>query len=62
MSEELIAAAQKLVAAVGKDVNGVPGMPFSGNGGLISNDTIRASDELRLAVARHQAAARREPA
>jgi hypothetical protein len=45
---EFIAAAKKLIDAVSYDVNGVNGR--GGNGGLVSTETIRASDELRLVV------------
>lgn len=50
--DEVLAAAQALVDALSLDVNGIPGMPFSGNGGLVSNETIKASDKLRLTINR----------
>jgi hypothetical protein len=47
---DVIAAARKLINAVGFDVNGINGR--GGNGGLTSTETVRASDELRLAIYR----------
>lgn len=49
---DIVAAMERLIKSVDKDVNGIPGAPFSGNGGLVSNDTIRAADEARLALSR----------
>lgn len=49
---DLIKAAKKLIVAVSYDVNGIGGK--GGNGGLTSNDTIRASDELRLLINRYE--------
>lgn len=51
---DLIKAAEKLSAAVVFDVSGIEGR--CGNGGLTSNETIRASDELRLAIYRYRSA------
>lgn len=55
-ADQVIALAEKLAEAISKDVNGLPGMPFSGNGGLVSDDTMRAADELRLAISRYRSA------
>ena len=46
--ENVIRASRKLIDCVSYDVNGVHGK--GGNGGLTSTETIRASDELRLAI------------
>jgi hypothetical protein len=48
----VIAAARKLIDAVSFDVNGIDGR--GGNGGLTSTETVRASDELRLAIYRFE--------
>lgn len=50
--EPLLAAARKLIDAVSFDVNGINGK--GGNGGLTSTETVRASDELRLAINRYE--------
>lgn len=52
MNDDLMRKAKALMDCVSEDVNGKPGMPFSGNGGLVSDRTIKACDELRLAMAR----------
>lgn len=44
----LAAAIRALVAAVDFDMNGQQGR--GGNGGLLSNETLRASDEARLVL------------
>lgn len=46
---------ERLIAAIDRDVCGIPGMPFSGNGGLVSTETIRAVDEARMVLHRHRA-------
>lgn len=46
----LIEAAQKLVQSVENDVNGVHGK--GGNGGLTSDDTIRAAGEVRVLLSK----------
>ncbi|WP_430251277.1 hypothetical protein [Neorhizobium sp. DAR64860/K0K1] len=46
----LIVAAQKLVQSVEKDVNGIHGK--GGNGGLTSDDTIRAAGEVRVLLSK----------
>lgn len=51
---DLETALEKLLDAINHDVNGVPGMPLSGNGGLVSEATIRAADEARLTLYRHR--------
>ncbi|MBY8918802.1 hypothetical protein T8J41_13835 [Nitratireductor rhodophyticola] len=56
MSTDLLNAAKALVEAVNVDLNGIPGMPWSGNGGLISTDTVKRSDQLRLAIHRYEKA------
>ena len=43
-------ALERLIEAIDRDVCGIPGMPFSGNGGLVSTETIRAVDEARLVL------------
>lgn len=48
----VVVAARKLIDAVGFDVNGIEGR--GGNGGLTSTETVRASDELRLAIYRFE--------
>lgn len=53
-------AAQKLVDAVTFDMHGVDGR--GGNGGLISNETLRAADELRLALYRAEREAKPDDA
>lgn len=55
-SDALAVATERLIEAVSRDVNGIPGMPFSGNGGLVSQDTIRAADQARLALYRYRRA------
>lgn len=52
-TERLIHAAKALVEAISFDVNGamIGGKWMGGNGGLISPQTIRISDELRRAIA-----------
>lgn len=52
MTPEVSKKAKALVDSVSEDVNGKPGMPFSGNGGLVSDRTIRACDDLRIAMAK----------
>lgn len=54
-----LAAARALLAAVDYDNNGkvVAGIRTGGNGGLISPDTSRAADTLRLALDRLEARA-----
>lgn len=49
---EIVAAAKKLIASVEFDVNGINGK--GGNGGLTSNDTIRAAGELRIVLSRFE--------
>jgi len=57
MVDALLAKAQALVDAVGFDDNGaiVAGQYVGGNGGLLSRETLKAADALRieLAVWRH---------
>ena len=48
--QTVVDQAEKLIASVDFDVNGLHGK--GGHGGLTSNDTIRAADELRLAISR----------
>jgi hypothetical protein len=55
---DLERAAQKLIDAVTFDMHGIDGR--GGNGGLISNETLRAADELRLALYRAQQTAEPE--
>lgn len=50
MIEDLIKRAKKLISSVEFDVNGFQGK--GGNGGLTSNDTIRAAGELRVAISK----------
>jgi len=52
--ETVIAAAEKLIHAVTFDDCGENGR--GGNGGLISRETIRAADELRLEISRFRVA------
>ena len=49
----LIVAATEVVNAISFDVNGIalPTGFQGGNGGLVSQDTIRKTDELRRAIA-----------
>lgn len=51
--DRLIKAATEVVNAVSFDVNGIalPTGFQGGNGGLVSQDTIRKTDELRRAIA-----------
>lgn len=53
-AKDLAEATEKLCDAISRDVNGILGMPMSGNGGLISRDTIRAADEARIILSRHR--------
>lgn len=48
--DDLIKRAKKLIASVEFDVNGFQGK--GGNGGLTSNDTIRAAGDLRVAISK----------
>lgn len=50
--DAVIRGARRLIGAVDFDVNGINGK--GGNGGLISNETIRAADELRLIISRSE--------
>lgn len=50
--DDLIAAASKLAASVEYDMNGTAGQ--GGNGGLLSDQTLRAAGELRLAISRYR--------
>lgn len=50
MIEDLIKRAKMLISSVEFDVNGFQGK--GGNGGLTSNDTIRAAGELRVAISK----------
>lgn len=52
MTADLIKSAKALVDAVERDVNGIVGMPLSGNGGLVSDETIRRAGECRQAIYR----------
>lgn len=52
MIEDLVKRAKKLIDAVEFDVNGFQGK--GGNGGLTSNDTLRAAGELRVAISKVQ--------
>lgn len=47
---EIVTTAERLVGAVNYDVCGINGQ--GGNGGLTSTETVRACDEMRLAIAR----------
>jgi hypothetical protein len=49
---DLIAKAKALVEAVGQDDNGrlVAGQWVAGNGGLLSRETIKAADALRMEI------------
>jgi hypothetical protein len=51
MSERLIAAAKALVKSIDFDTNGIllPTGWQGGNGGLISQETLKAADEVRRA-------------
>mgnify|MGYP000554286158 CR=1 FL=1 len=57
---EIREALEKLIDAVSIDVNGVHGMPLSGNGGLTSDTTVRICDEARLMLSRHDSELERE--
>jgi hypothetical protein len=48
--DQLVAGAKRLIDTIGFDDSGIDGR--GGNGGLISRETIRASDELRLLLSR----------
>lgn len=52
--DAVIAAAEKLLTSVTYDDCGEFGR--GGNGGLISRDTVRAADELRLTLSRYRVA------
>lgn len=59
MTENLETATERLLDALNRDVNGIPGMPLSGNGGLVSVATMKAADQARLALHRHKSAEQR---
>jgi hypothetical protein len=48
--KNFIAAARKLIQCVEFDVNGIHGK--GGNGGLTSDDTLRAAGELRVLLSK----------
>lgn len=50
MTPDLIKAAKELIRCVEYDVNGMNGK--GGNGGLTSNETIRAAGDLRVQLDR----------
>jgi hypothetical protein len=52
MIEEIVKAAEQLVEAIKFDDSGVNGK--GGNGGLISQVTIRKSDDLRVLLLRYR--------
>jgi hypothetical protein len=54
----MLTAAKELVAAISFDDSGVNGR--GGNGGLLSRETIRRADELRLAIGSFERAQREE--
>ncbi len=51
-AEHLANALQKLIDSVSYDMSGIMGQ--GGNGGLLSSDTVRASDEARLVLFRYR--------
>lgn len=55
----LLRAAWALMDSVSYDTSGLNGQ--GGNGGLISTDTIRRSDELRQVILRYEAPAEAKP-
>ena len=50
LADQIVAAAERLVEALTFDDSGSAGM--GGNGGLLSRETIRKSDELRALLLR----------
>lgn len=60
--EHMASTAEKLAESVAFDMNGnlVGGKWMGGHGGLISQDTLRASDEVRRAVSSLRAAQERD--
>lgn len=51
-ADDLVSAAAKLADRVDYDMNGRAGQ--GGNGGLLSDETLRAAGELRLAISRYR--------
>ena len=49
---DVIATARALLERITFDVCGVAGK--GGNGGLVSTETVKAADQLRLAISRHE--------
>lgn len=57
---DVIRAARALIDAVHFDLSGINGR--GGNGGLTSTETVRAADELRLAIDRYEKTRKAEAA
>jgi len=58
MNEKLVQAAEKLVEAIQFDDSGAFGR--GGNGGLISKETIRKADDLRILLLRYHMGERKD--